>query len=157
MLKHFDFRDKLDKTKFKEFCNKIYLDFEEKYFNVEIKHSDSKRSLAQNALYWGVLIPQVKEFMEETSGENYSPDEIHDFLKYNFGTKVFHESKYYLFINDKKIISQLEWENLPQKEAKEYQMIFRMPSTRGMNTEQFNLYMDFIVKWAAISGFCIEI
>jgi hypothetical protein len=42
-----------------------------------------KRSLQQNKLYWGSIIPQIVEFHKETQGEQINPQTIHAFLIQN--------------------------------------------------------------------------
>ena len=49
----------------------------------EIKE-DRKRSLRQNAYYWGVVNPIWKNILEEEYGGFFSQDETHEFLKQEF-------------------------------------------------------------------------
>lgn len=155
MIKVFKLPD--DVSLIKDFLNEAYKIYKDKSVSIEIISSNNIRSLEQNALYWGVLIPQVVSFMNESTGENYEAKEVHEFLKYNFGTKVYQQSKYYYFVSEKNIIDLETWENLPQKEAKEYTKVFQMPTTRTMSTKKFKEYLDLIIDWAAMSNFQIEL
>lgn len=44
---------------------------------VSVKKFKSKRSLNQNAYYWGVIIPTAQAFLEETQGEGYDKERLH--------------------------------------------------------------------------------
>lgn len=47
---------------------------------IKVSEITEKRSLQQNKLYWGSIIPQIVEFHKETQGEKISPQKIHIFL-----------------------------------------------------------------------------
>ncbi len=50
---------------------------------IKVSEITEKRSLQQNKLYWGSIIPQIVEFHKETQGEKISPQKIHAFLLQN--------------------------------------------------------------------------
>lgn len=47
---------------------------------IVIRERKKRRSLSQNAFYWGVVIPIVTNHLNEY-GANIGPEEAHDFLK----------------------------------------------------------------------------
>jgi hypothetical protein len=50
---------------------------------IKVSEITEKRSLQQNKLYWGSIIPQIVEFHKETQGEQINPQTIHAFLIQN--------------------------------------------------------------------------
>ena len=56
-------------------------------WRIDFKRYRPRRSDAQNAYYWGVMIPHVKEGLAEAWGESLSSDEVHEYLKSLFLTK----------------------------------------------------------------------
>jgi hypothetical protein len=55
------------------------------YYEMEVK-GRNKRSLQQNAYYWGVVVSMVHEGMRDM-GNDVSIQETHEFLKSRFNTK----------------------------------------------------------------------
>lgn len=49
-----------------------------------IKRYRKRRSDAQNAYYWGVVVPAVRQGLIEAWGETLSGDEVHEYLKSMF-------------------------------------------------------------------------
>lgn len=49
-----------------------------------IKQITRKRSLNQNAFYWGCIIPAVRQMFED-AGTTLDEEDVHDFLKANVG------------------------------------------------------------------------
>jgi hypothetical protein len=139
-----------EKFKFKTYVNKIYKLYEntEKYFYLDVKELSELRSLNQNSYYWGVVIEICQEIIKETEGRLLSPELVHENLKFNFGTQVFEEQKYYPFIYNGKVISHEEFENLEYLERNKCIRNFIMPSTAKMNKKQFNEYIKLIKEWA---------
>lgn len=56
-------------------------------WRIEIKRYRKRRSDAQNAYYWGVLVSEIRSGLEEVWGERLSADEVHEYLKSMFLTK----------------------------------------------------------------------
>lgn len=50
---------------------------------VTFQRKKKRRSLNQNAFYWGVVIKMIKEAMND-AGENVTEQEVHEFLKFRF-------------------------------------------------------------------------
>jgi hypothetical protein len=50
---------------------------------VKVQDDVRKRSSKQNNYYWGVILPFVKELLNET-GWNYSIEDVHDYLRSEF-------------------------------------------------------------------------
>ena len=55
--------------------------FEDTNINITIERRSKKRSVQQNAFYWGVWIPIIQQAINDTWGEFYPPDEVHNVLK----------------------------------------------------------------------------
>lgn len=142
-------------NEFKAFVNDCFKEFKRKFVSVEIIESDSRRSLDQNALYWGQFVPQVSAILNNLTGEKYNNEDAHEFLKYNMATKIYPDGKYYKYVSDKGVIDQDKFEQLTVLEAKEYRQIFNMPSTAKMTKVKFSEYLELITKWAAEAGFQI--
>lgn len=62
--------------------NSLY-DLRGKEVWIRVSEITEKRSLQQNKLYWGSIIPQIVEFHKETQGEQINPQTIHAFLIQN--------------------------------------------------------------------------
>lgn len=58
--------------------------FENKEVVLSIQKVKKVRTEPQNAYYWGIIIPLVKDGLKNTMGEIYSKDEVHEFLKSRF-------------------------------------------------------------------------
>ncbi len=73
----------------------IISNFEGEDVLITLNKFRSKRSLAQNSYYWGVIIPTVQQYIFDNMGENYSKEDIHSFhLSRIAGVKV--ETKEFL-------------------------------------------------------------
>ena len=62
--------------------NSLY-DLRGKEVWIKVSEITEKRSLQQNKLYWGSIIPQIVEFHKETQGEQINPQTVHTFLLQN--------------------------------------------------------------------------
>lgn len=64
--------------------------FEGKEIEIRISRKYPTRSIPQNKFYWGVLIPQFQELINENWGEIKSAEETHEILKFscNFDEKI---------------------------------------------------------------------
>ena len=60
---------------------KAITSFEDTNINITIERRSKKRSVQQNAFYWGVWIPIIQQSMNDTWGEFYPPNEVHNVLK----------------------------------------------------------------------------
>lgn len=84
-----------------------------------------KRTLQQNAYYWGVVVPMVKDGLKEVGySEVKSNEDAHEILKH-------------LFLK-KKIVN---WMNGDE--------IILAGSTAELKTVEFNAYLEEIWQWAA--------
>jgi hypothetical protein len=91
--------------------------------NVEITiKKRGKRSLPQNAYYWGVVIHEIRIRLREL-GNDFDQETVHEFLKQRF--------------NSDKVIVESTGEVLEVG-----------LSTTKMNKEQFGLYLDKVIQWA---------
>lgn len=55
-----------------------------KWLSIEIKEHKNQRSLNQNAYYWGVVVPAVRDLFIG-NGDMLDAEEVHDYLKRNVG------------------------------------------------------------------------
>ena len=60
---------------------KAIASFEDTNINITIERLSKKRSVQQNAFYWGVWIPIIQQAINDTWGEFYPPNEVHNVLK----------------------------------------------------------------------------
>jgi len=57
-------------------------------YSVDVKVYKTSRTLAQNSLYW-MWMTEMRDHLLETTGESYSAEDLHDFMKGKFlPTKV---------------------------------------------------------------------
>ena len=56
--------------------------FEGKEIEIKIRRKYPMRSIPQNKFYWGVLIPQFQELINDNWGEIKSSEETHEILKF---------------------------------------------------------------------------
>ena len=66
-----------------EFLNDILRVFQEKDVIITVEKKKRKRSLNQNAFYWGCVVPICKEGLTEV-GYRVTMDETHEYLKKQF-------------------------------------------------------------------------
>jgi hypothetical protein len=68
--------------------------FEGKTIKLTIEKVENKRSNNQNAYYWGVIIPIIKNCIKEHWGEIWSAEIAHEFCKmqFNFIEKINEET-----------------------------------------------------------------
>ena len=88
-----------------------------------IERQGKKRSLNQNGFYWGVVVPLVKEGMNDV-GYRMTTESTHEFLKGNF--------------NIVEIVNE-----------KNGEILKCVGSTTQMTTSQMGEYFDKIIQWAA--------
>lgn len=62
----------------------ILSEFEGKDIEIIIQRKKKTRSVGQNAYYWGVIIPIIREGFKNQMGERLSTSEVHEFLKTRF-------------------------------------------------------------------------
>jgi hypothetical protein len=77
-----DGRLKINKNELPVFLHKISTQ-KNKPVNVIIE-SGCKRSEQQNKYYWGVVVELIRLAINEINGENFTAENIHDFLKERF-------------------------------------------------------------------------
>jgi hypothetical protein len=91
-----------------------------------------KRTNLQNAYYFGVVVPAVREGLKEVGYETESIDEVHEFLKGKF--IVLEGRKRKRLIN--KITGEIKYINV-------------VKSSRKLSTIEFNAYLERIIQWSA--------
>lgn len=143
------------KERFKEYVNSIFTRFVEsgKNFFLDIKEGSEVRSLQQNAYYWSVVVPISKQIIKETEGRDLDPELVHENLKFNFGTQVFTEDKYWIYVFQNKVLSNKEFEELDYLDRNKCIRVFMMPSTTKMSKKQFMEYIKLIQEWASFLGY----
>lgn len=57
---------------------------EGKAIRITVEPATRRRSTMQNAYYWAVVVPMVRDGIKNATGEVYSMEEVHDFLKGKF-------------------------------------------------------------------------
>jgi len=97
--------------------------FEDGDYVLTIEKKSKKRSLSQNAYYWGVVVPLVKKGLNDV-GYRMTTETTHDYLKTNF--------------NIIEIANEINGE-----------IISFIGSTTEMSTSQMMDYFAKITEWAA--------
>ena len=97
--------------------------FEDGDYVLTIEKKKKKRSLSQNAYYWGVVVPLVKKGLNDV-GYRMTTETTHDYLKTNF--------------NIIEIANEINGE-----------IISFIGSTTEMSTSQMMDYFAKITEWAA--------
>lgn len=106
--------------------------FDGKRVVVTVKEQKRRRSLNQNAFYWGVVVQMVTQMFRD-AGNYVDPEDVHDFLKLRVGklTQVFVSP-------DGKVIKSIG-------------------STTKLSTQEFEVYLERIRAWAAEFGLVIPL
>lgn len=101
----------------------------DKPIRVTIQDYAKNRSVAQNAYYWGVVLPTIQAHIEEQEGRVWSCDDIHEFFRDEF---------------------------LPPRvvEIMGKPKIIR-PSTADLKVREFAEYLDRVIRHASINMGCI--
>lgn len=143
------------KKEFKDRVNEIFLKYnnQDKIFYLDVVEGEKIRSLQQNKYYWGVVVPICTEIIKQTDGRILDSDQVHEQLKYQFGTLIFSEHTNYSCLYGEKIISWNDFDLLPNDAKCKCQRLFNMPSTTKMSTIKFNEYIKLISEWAGFLGF----
>lgn len=82
-----------------------------------------KRSLQQNKYYWGCVLPEIQHELKRL-GNDFDIETIHEFLKQKF--------------NSEKVVVEATGE-----------LIEMGKKTSQLNKEEFGIYLDRIILWAA--------
>ena len=102
---------------------------EGKQVEVIVKKVNKKRTLSQNAYYWGVIIVQVQAGVYNSWGEYKTTDEVHEMLKAQLNSDI--------KVNSKGNVLRIT------------------QGTSGLSTEDFNEYfikcIDFAKEWFGIT------
>jgi len=106
------------------FKRDVSVTFAGKEIEVTVERKTKKRSLDQNAYYWGVVVKLTCNAMNE-SGDGVTPKEVHEFLKFRFNRvqKIDTET------------AEVLWEY--------------GKSTTKLNTVRFMLYIEDCIQFAA--------
>lgn len=88
--------------------------------SIELKRN-KKRTNPQNAYYWGVVLPLIRNAINEL-GNEFSIEDTHEYLKLEFNTKEV------IVIDELKVLPQ---------------------STAKLTTEEFTIYLEKCIKFAA--------
>jgi len=97
---------------------------EDKYAKITIKESKKLNSLSQKGYYFAAVIPPIQEMLIDL-GNNVDSEDVHSFLKHEAGKLT----KYIRLPND-------EVKPIPG-------------SIAGMNTKEFEKYLEKVRMWAA--------
>lgn len=97
--------------------------WEGKRVSLKLSEAKKRRSISQNAYYWGVVVPAVQGLLEQ-HGNTYEPEEIHEFLKARVGGL----RKVVIAPGGPEIVTQ---------------------STARLSTTEFQEYLAKVVAWAA--------
>lgn len=89
-----------------------------------VERKRKKRTLDQNAYYWAVIVEQICEAMND-AGENVTPKEVHEFLKFRF----------------------LKVQKINQETGEVLWEYGR--STSSLKTFEFSLFLDDCIQFAA--------
>lgn len=81
---------------------------------VKITEAQKKRSDRQNRYYWGVIIPSIRQLMNDTWGNDMTVMEVHEYLKRSVGkiTKAIKlpEGGYDIITNSSTQLTTVEFE-----------------------------------------------
>lgn len=99
---------------------------------VTVREQKRRRSLNQNAFYWGVVVEAVTQMFRD-AGNYVDPEDVHDFLKLRVGKLA------QVFVD-------------PNGEV-----IKSTGSTTKLSTQEFEVYLDRIRAWAAEFGVVIPL
>ena len=101
----------------------------EKPWRIEVSEYRKNRTLEQNAYYWSGVLPTIQKHIEESRGDHYSTDEIHEYMRDKF---------------------------LPRRTItiKGETAVVR-PSTASLNTKEFHDYIEHVIYFAAESGIVV--
>lgn len=92
----------------------------------------SKRTNRQNAWYWGIVLPMVRDGLKDVGYDCDTVEEAHEICKEQFI-----------------IIEGRKRKRLINKQTGEIKYLKVFPSTRKLTTVQFKEYTERIVRWAA--------
>lgn len=105
-------------------ATEVFNSLQDGRYLVQIK-SIKKRSLPQNAYYWGVVVPLVKDGLNQAGYSDVKDNEdAHEIMKYLFLKKKMRSD-----LNDDEIIIA--------------------GSTAELKTKEFNAYLEEIWQWSA--------
>lgn len=97
----------------------------DKAIRVTIQDYEKNRSLAQNAYYWGVVLPSISEHIEAQTGEVWSCDELHEWYR-----DKFLPPRVVTICGEPKILR---------------------PSTASLKVKPFAEYLDRIIRYCSIN------
>lgn len=110
--------------------------FEGKEIEVTVRRKRKRRSLPQNAYYWAVCVPAIRDAFREWDMETgWTAEMVHEVLKDRFLPMV------------------REWGRVVIPATGE--VIDEVPTTRKLTTTQFSEYVERIQHWAAEMGIVI--
>lgn len=93
-----------------------------KDFRIKVERKRKKRSTPQNAFYWAVVVPMIKDRLNEL-GHEFNDDDTHDALKAKFNTVE--------IINKDEVSDEI------------------VKSTTKLTTVEFMEYLDKVMRWAS--------
>jgi len=97
-----------------------------------LKEVKRKRSLNQNALYWGYIVPPIADMFRKM-GTYVEHDDVHDFLKLRVGKLA------QVFVT-------------PDGEVHK-----GLGSTASLTKQEFSCYIEAVLAWAAAYGVLITL
>lgn len=60
--------------------------YDGKAIRITLEPATRRRSTPQNAYYWAVVVPMVRDGIKDATGDAYTLDEVHEFLKSKFNS-----------------------------------------------------------------------
>lgn len=98
-------------------------------WQVDVKPYKKDRSAEQNRYYWGVVMTTIQKAIQDSRGEHYSTDEIHEWMRDKFLPKRVITIK-----GEPKVL---------------------VPSTTTLTVGEFGEYLEQIIGFCAESGIVI--
>ena len=98
-------------------------------WQVDVKPYKKDRTQEQNRYYWGVVLVTIQKAIEDSRGEHYSTEEIHEWMRDKFLTKRVVTIK-----GEPKVLA---------------------PSTTKLTVGEFAEYLEQIIRFCAESGILI--
>jgi hypothetical protein len=102
------------------------------YYTNTIKKIYNNRTNPQNAYYWAVVLPIVRDGLKDVGYECDTVEEAHEFCKNQFI-----------------VIKGRKRKRLINKHTGEIKYVNIFPSTKKLSTVEFNEYFEKIIQWAA--------
>lgn len=114
---------------------RLFRNLMDKELLVTVQPLRRRRSDRQNRYYWGVMIPTIRAFHKESTGESITPDEVH---AYNLCT----------VLGQKPVIKEIMGVEV---------VSFEQKRTSDMDTKDFTEFVDVLMHYWAERGCVIPV